>query len=143
MHLPSRDTVVLCIHLLQTEHDHLVKAGVKTMDAGGEEIEGPIIKMKQAIEDLIRYDAYVVLLQESEEKYSEEVNKTLVKIIDTSGIELLLAADEPKFLPRIGERVYISSSKIKKPYAPKVADIYHDYDKNEIIIRVEGNIKES
>jgi hypothetical protein len=65
MHLPNRDTVDLCIHMLQTEHDKLVKAGVKTMDSDGKETEGPIIRIKRAMDDLIRYDASIVLLRSS------------------------------------------------------------------------------
>ena len=62
---------------------------------------------------------------------------TKVKIIDAYGVELLLADGEPKFLPRIGERVCMSAPKSKIFYAPRVVEVFHDFDADEIIIRLE------
>jgi len=63
MHLINRATVALCIHVLQTELDQLIKSGVKSRDAEGKETDGPIINVKHALDDLIRYDASIVFLQ--------------------------------------------------------------------------------
>lgn len=65
MHLPCRDTIDLCVHLLQAEHDKLVKTGMKTVDAQGNKTEELTVRIKQALDDLIRYDACVVLLRSS------------------------------------------------------------------------------
>jgi hypothetical protein len=63
MHLINRATVALCIHVLQTEHDQLIKSGVKGKDAEGNDTGGPIISVKHALDDLIRYDSSIVFLQ--------------------------------------------------------------------------------
>jgi hypothetical protein len=59
MHLPNRDTVDLCVHLLQSEQDKLLK------DSAGNKNEELIVRIKRAMDDLIRYDATVVLLRSS------------------------------------------------------------------------------
>ena len=72
MHLPTRDTVSLCIHMLHSEHDALVKANVKTWDASGKETDGPIIRIKRAMDDLIRYDAHIVFMKTLIQDLDEE-----------------------------------------------------------------------
>lgn len=61
MHLPSRDTIDLCIHILQKEHDKLIKAGYKGNSKNSD--TDLVIQIKRAVDDLIRYDASIVLLR--------------------------------------------------------------------------------
>ena len=64
-------------------------------------------------------------------------NTTRIRIIDEHGAELHLAIDT-RFIPRVGERIRMSGPKAKVLYAPKVVEVFHDFDADEIIIRLEG-----
>lgn len=66
MYLINRETVTLCVHLLQTKHDELIKSGVTLDIPKGEKKSGSVdllVGLKHAIDDLIRYDASLVMLQ--------------------------------------------------------------------------------
>ena len=83
MHLLSRKTICLCIHILQIKHDEYVKSGVKTYDSKGEETDGPIIAIKRALDDLIRHDAFIVFMESALEDEIIEKYETMKEKDDT------------------------------------------------------------
>jgi hypothetical protein len=50
---------------LHTKHDEYIKAGVVVRDGEGNLLESPIIAIKRALDDLIRYDSCISFLQSS------------------------------------------------------------------------------